>query len=253
MARRRGSKRRRRGRLSFLYKLLAVLAICAAIVTGLTMFFRVEVIEIRGNSRYTEEEIRAACAVEPDSNMYLLNKYAVVQRLQGELPYIELVHIDRVLPDRLVVTVTECSHTYAITQGGVTWIFSSSGKIVDRAEAGQAPEMPAVDGCTLLAPSVGTELVMEEEEGGKRQESLKALLKAAESAGMTDRLTGYHLESDSQLTADYEGRFAVQMPYGADYTYMLTYLTMVMEQLGSNESGVIDLTVPGEAHVITDT
>ena len=42
------------------------------------------------------------------------------------------------------------------------------------------------------------------------------------------------------------------MPYGADYTYMLTYLGMVIAQLDSGETGIIDLTIPGEAHVSAD-
>lgn len=41
MARRRHSnRRRRRGNFGFLYKLLSVLVICAAVVMALTLFFR---------------------------------------------------------------------------------------------------------------------------------------------------------------------------------------------------------------------
>ena len=69
MARKRGSKRRRRGRFSFLYKLLAVLATCAVIVVALTLFFRVEDIRVSGNIRYTEEDIRNATGVDLGSNM----------------------------------------------------------------------------------------------------------------------------------------------------------------------------------------
>ena len=95
MARKRGSKRRRRGRFSFLYKLLAVLATCAVIVIALTLFFRVETIRVSGNIRYTEEEIQAATGVELGSNMYLLNKFEVQRRLREALPYIDSVQIRR--------------------------------------------------------------------------------------------------------------------------------------------------------------
>ena len=253
MARKRGSKRRRRGRFSFLYKLLAVLAACAVVVTALTLFFRVETIQVNGTIRYTEDDVRKACGVELDSNMYLLNKFEVQRQLREALPYIEDVRIRRVLPDRLVITVTECSHVYAVKQADVSWVFSSSGRIVDRMESHEARYLPQVDGCQLLAPSLGTKIQMDfEEEQDIRQESLLHLLEAAEAAGEVGRISGYHLENPERLSMDYAGRFEVRMPYGADYTYMLTYLEMVMEQLGSNESGIIDLTVPGEAHVITD-
>ena len=50
MARRRHSnRRRRRGNFGFLYKLLSVLVICAAVVMALTLFFRVDTIERHGD------------------------------------------------------------------------------------------------------------------------------------------------------------------------------------------------------------
>ena len=253
MARKRGSKRRRRGRFAFLYKILAVLAICAAVITALTMFFRVGEIEVSGNVRYTEDEVRAATGVVMDSNLYMLNKYEIQARILEELPYIETVRINRMLPDRLIVQVTECADTYAVTQGEVAWIFSSSGKIVGREEAAYARLLPQVRGCTLLAPSVGTKLVLEQtDEQTARLESLLALLNAAEESGVMGKISSYDLSQEKVLSMDYAGRFEVQMPYKADYGYLLTYLDVVLAQLESNETGIIDFTVEGEAHVITN-
>ena len=49
MARRRHSnQRRRRGSFGFLYKLLSMLVICAAIIVALTLFFRVDTVKISG-------------------------------------------------------------------------------------------------------------------------------------------------------------------------------------------------------------
>ena len=253
MGRKRGVKRLRRGRFAFLYKLLAVLVTCAAVVTALTLFFRVEHIRVEGVVRYTEDDVRKASGVELESNMYLLNKFEVQQRLREELPYIENVRIHRVLPNQLVITVTECGHVYAVVQDDIAWVFSSSGRIVDRMEVREARYLPQIDGCTLLAPSLGTKIAAEaEDERDTRQESLLALLKAAEEAGEVGRISAYHLSDREVLSIDYAGRFEVRMPYDADYDYMLAYLEIVMGQLSSNETGIIDLTVPGEAHVITE-
>ena len=60
MARRKHTKRRRgRGGFGFLYKLLSVLLICGAILTAMTLFFRVGGIVVTGQKRYTAEEIEA--------------------------------------------------------------------------------------------------------------------------------------------------------------------------------------------------
>ena len=51
MARRTSRRRRRRGRYGFLYKLVSVLLVCAAVVAALTLFFKVNTIVVTGQSR----------------------------------------------------------------------------------------------------------------------------------------------------------------------------------------------------------
>ena len=54
MARNRSTnRRRRRGRFSFLTKLLCILLIAGAVVAALTIFFKVQSITVSGNARYT--------------------------------------------------------------------------------------------------------------------------------------------------------------------------------------------------------
>ena len=75
MARRRNSnRRRRRGRFVFLYKLLSILVICGVIIAALTLFFRVDSVEIQGNQRYTTEEVRKESGVGTGEKLCLLNK-----------------------------------------------------------------------------------------------------------------------------------------------------------------------------------
>ena len=62
MARRRNSnRRRRRGSFGFLYKMLSVLVICTAIIAALTLFFRVNAIQVSGQQRYTDEHHANRC------------------------------------------------------------------------------------------------------------------------------------------------------------------------------------------------
>ena len=55
--RNRRRRRKRKGSFSFLYKLLMFFVICGAIVAAMAVFFKVDSIEVTGNSRYTPEEI----------------------------------------------------------------------------------------------------------------------------------------------------------------------------------------------------
>ena len=244
MARRHGRGRRGR-RFGVLYKLLTLVVVCAAAVLALTLFFKVESVEVTGNSRYSAQEIHDACGVSLGDNLYLLSKPDMVQRLHQQLPYIDEVRITRRLPNTLCVQVTEFSTVYAVEQEGTVWLLTSGGKIVET--AAERGDTPLIDGCELLAPSLGGDVSFALELQN-RQESLFALLTALESAELTGDVRAIHLGDPTVLSMDYTERFTVEMPYGADYPRLLRYLTLVIEELETNLTGVIDLTRDGEPH-----
>ena len=244
MARRHGRGRRGR-RFGVLYKLLTLVVVCAAAVLALTLFFKVESVEVTGNSRYSAQEIQDACGVSLGDNLYLLSKPDMVQRLHQRLPYIDEVRITRSLPNTLRVQVTEFTTVYAVEQEGTVWLLTSGGKIVET--AAERGDVPLIDGCELLAPSLGGDVSFALELQN-RQESLFALLTALESAELTGAVRAIHLGDPTVLSMDYTERFTVEMPYGADYPRLLRYLTLVIEELETNLTGVIDLTRDGEPH-----
>ena len=244
MARRHGRGRRGR-RFGVLYKLLTLVVVCAAAVLALTLFFKVESVEVTGNSRYSAQEIQDACGVQLGDNLYLLSKPDMVQRLHQRLPYIDEVRITRRLPNTLCVQVTEFSTVYAVEQEGTVWLLTSGGKIVET--AAERGDVPLIDGCELLAPSLSGDVSFALELQN-RQESLFALLTALESAELTEGVRAIHLGDPTVLTMDYTERFSVEMPYSADYPRLLRYLTLVIEELETNLTGVIDLTRDGEPH-----
>ena len=244
MARRHGRGRRGR-RFGVLYKLLTLVVVCAAAVLALTLFFKVESVEVTGNSRYSAQEIQDACGVSLGDNLYLLSKPDMVQRLHQQLPSIDEVRITRRLPNTLCVQVTEFSTVYAVEQEGTVWLLTSGGKIVET--AAEWGDTPLIAGCELLAPSLGGDVSFALELQN-RQESLFALLTALESAELTGDVRAIHLGDPTVLSMDYTESFTVEMPYGADYPRLLRYLTLVIEELETNLTGVIDLTRDGEPH-----
>ena len=145
MARRRHSnRRRRRGNFGFLYKLLSVLVICAAVVMALTLFFRVDTIEVTGTERYTEKDVIEASGIQLGDNLFLLNKYEAARSIAEQLPYIDIedIRIRRELPDTLLIDVAECGTPLAVIQDGSAWLLSPKGKIVEHGDADDIIERP---------------------------------------------------------------------------------------------------------------
>ncbi len=243
MARRRHSnRRRRRGNFGFLYKLLSVLVICAAVVMALTLFFRVDTIEVTGTERYTEKDVIEASGIQLGDNLFLLNKYEAARSIAEQLPYIDIedIWIRRELPDTLLIDVAECGTPLAMIQDGSAWLVSPKGKIVEQLPAAQAGDYAVIDGCELLAPSVGTDIALATE-FANQQTSLLDLLAALAEAGLTDQVDAIHLGDRSQLTMEYAGRFTVEMAYGADYGLALRILEGAVSQLETNQKGTLRL------------
>lgn len=229
MAKRRHSnRRRRRGSFGFLYKLLSILVISVAIVLALTLFFRVDSIEVSGQQRYTDDEVRDASGIQLGDNLILLNKYDAAGSIVDSLPYIEDTRINRKLPSTLIIEVTECGTPLAVIQDGYTWLISSRGKIVDQMDIAAAADFAVVSGCQLLSPSIGTKVALATD-FSTQQSSLLELLAALEKAGMMDQVDGIRLDDLSAIYMDYDGRFTVKMPYSADYIQKMKILQMALE------------------------
>ena len=247
MAKRRNSnRRRRRGSFGFLYKLLSMLVICGALIAAITLFFKVNHIEVSGQQRYTADEIRIATGIQIGDNLFLLDKYDVADGIIEALPYIEKIRINRKLPDTMLIQVEECSEPLALVQDGSTWLISPKGKIVEQTDEVFAENYASISGCQLLAPSVGTKIALATEYTTK-QTSLLELLAALSEAGMLEQLDGLRLDNDKELKMDYAGRFTVVMPYEADYAYQLRYLTAILAggKIQDNMTGTFDMTQEG--------
>lgn len=249
MARRNRSNRRsRRGRFSFLYKLLCLALIAGAIVAALAVFFKADHLEITGNSRYSVQQIREASGVSEGDNLYLMNKYAVARRIQAALPYVETVNIHRRLPDTLCISVTECRHLVSLEQEGKIWIISDGGRIVDCVT--QAPSgAVAVTGIALTGPQIG-DLATTDETYDAPWQNLLAILQQLRNKGMMQDVQAVHLENADLITLRYLDRFDVQIPWNADFDYKLDFLAAVVAKLEENEQGTLILTKDGEARFV---
>ena len=238
--RNRRRRRRRKGSFSFLYKLLVFFVICGAIVAALAVFFKVDTIEVTGNSRYTAQEIADSAGLHVGDNLFLINKFNASESITRNLPYIPSVRISRKLPDTLCIQVEENGTLCAIEQPGGDWLLSGSGKLVEQAAAGE--DVTHIVGLTPVDPQVGMPLqVAAEQESAK--ESLLQLLQALEQRDALGRCQQISVADATVITLRFDGRFDVLLSPDDDFGYKLDCLLAVVDtKLEQNEKGTIDLT-----------
>ena len=97
----RAAGKARQVRSSALGKLLIMLAVVAAIVFGVAIFFKVNTIEIQGNTVYSADQIIEASQIQQGDNLLTVNKALAVGNIKAALPYVEDVSIARSLPRSL--------------------------------------------------------------------------------------------------------------------------------------------------------
>lgn len=235
-------RRRRRGSLGRLLRPLSVLLAAVAVVAALTLFFKVDKIEVTGSSRYQAEEIIAASGVERGDNLILLDRRKTAQRLYTELPYITQVQVNLKFPDTLLVEVTEVQAIASIQGAGAHWLLSAKGKLVELADESTAADYLAISGVEAVSPTVSQMLELPEDSPLTR-ERLAVLLEALESRGMLARVDGLDLSDRDILVLGYDGRFQVEMFYDADFDFKLHCLQEAVDLLEPNERGILRMTM----------
>ncbi len=244
MATGRNNRRRRRSRRRFgpLFKLLCVLTAAAALTLGATVFFQVENIVVSGNSRYTQQEIIDAVGIQAGDNLFRMNKFSLIRQAEERLPYLEDVVIRRSLPSTIVITVTEWEAVAQLPGGGGQWLVSVGGKLLE--EATQESGVMTVTGLTVLAPQVGQQVAVSQEET-PRLEALLELLQVLEEQEMLAKVSSLELSS-TRITMRYEDRFTVKLLLNADFAYRISMLQEAVadlnQRMGEDVRGTLDLT-----------
>jgi len=157
MAGRKKQEKNRRPSSGVAVRLIIMLAVVAAIVFGVAIFFKVTTIEVQGNTLYSAEDVIAASGIEPGDNLLLVNKATTAGNILAALPYVEEVRgIVRSLPDTVVIQIQESEASFAVqTDVNTTWLVNSRGKALEKVE-GELPEgQPQILGVSVKAPAAG--------------------------------------------------------------------------------------------------
>lgn len=244
MAARHNRRRRRRGRFSFLYKLLSVVLIVCAIVAGSVIFFRVEEITVSGSTVYSSDEIIAASEVAVGDNLFLVGRPSTSKKILEQLPYIREVNVRAVLPSTLAITVSECTVAGVVEgEDGSFWVLDTTGKLLEQGSSALKEQYPLISGIAPILPEIGMPIAVAVEQLS-RLDSLKGLLAALEERGMLGEMDDIDLSGPADILMGFQGRFTVEIPlYDTDFSSSMNWLQAAAEYLGENQTGTIDLTL----------
>ncbi len=243
-------KKRRRKR-SALFAPLSFLIICAALVFAMSVFFRVSGIEVEGNSLYSREEIIEASGIEEGDNLFFINRFSAISRIFAKLPYVEKAVINRTLPNKLVIVVSESRPIACASAEDGTWAIDRSCKLLSKADGADLRGLIRIEGLTPIAPEAGQIIAPGEAESPKVS-YLSEILTQIESLGLRDRITYIDMSGISNPTFDYIGRFTVKLGTNENVEYKFQCLLSAVDALSEGDRGTLDLSIDKRAHLTYD-
>ena len=137
-------------------QLITVLAVVAAFMIGLSVFFKVKVITVSGATVYSPYSIQEASGITEGDNLLTFSRARAASQIRAKLPYVKSVRIGIKLPDTVNIEIKEDGVVYAIQDDtGIWWLMNSDGKVTEMANNSTASNYTQIVGVTLTDPAVG--------------------------------------------------------------------------------------------------
>lgn len=231
-----------------LFAPLSFLLVCAAIVFGMGVFFRVQTIEVRGAVTYSDEEVIEASGIDEGDNLFFINRISASSRIFSRLPFVESASIERSLPNKIVITVEESYALAYVDWEGQCWMMTGSCKMLGSGAGEELNGLIHVLNVTPLSPSAGETMAVDPSESLKLT-YLQTLLHAMETLGMTSDVTELDMQNAASPTFRYLDRFTVKMGANDNTDYKLRMLLSAVEQMDGSVMGTVDLSEGTTVHV----
>jgi len=223
-------------------RILLLIMVTLIALCSLLLCFRVKTITCEGNSIYTDQQLINAAGVSVGENLVTVQKAKAAGRIMTALPFVESVHIERVLPDTIVIHISEASAAFVISDGQDGYfLINSEGILSKHLDSTEAADYPVVTGIILENPELDGSI----EECTKNLEGVKAVLAlfdALNTYGLTGGVNEINVALLSDISLKYEKRFTVYFGTTKDLTYKVSYLAAMLRDWDDNHAGSIDLT-----------
>ncbi len=229
-------RRRRTGRQTLHYLLILLVAMAVLTILSFTVFFKIEKIEVVGNTKYADQQLIAQSGISIGDNLFRISQKNIKKALMEKFPYVEDVKLKRSFPPKLTIQITQEIPLGAVnTQTGYV-VIGCSGKVLETGVHTLPENITVVNGMYLSLPEVGHWLgetvetgdlsyspeVVAEIEAYRKQES------DSQKSKKTDKV---------ELEKEWRAKSANTEE---EYFKMLTYLVDAVEETGFGKITLAD-------------
>jgi len=241
----------RKKRRKSLFAPISILLVGVAVIFGMGVFFRVQEIEVTGSVSYTDEEVIDASGIDIGDNLFFINRISASSRIFSRLPFVEEASIERILPNKLVITVDESFALAYVSWEGQSWMMTGNCKLLGSGEGDELSGLIHVLNVFPTNPKAGEIMTVEAGESLKLT-YLQTLLHAMQQLGITTDVADLDMQNPANPTFRYLDRFTVKMGPNDNTEYKLRMLLSAVDQMESDITGTVDLSEGTTVHMSPD-
>ena len=253
-----------------LLQLLTVTAIVAALVLGMSVFFKVENITVAGAETYSTQAVQDASGIQVGDNLLTFSKASASAKIRAKLSYVDNIRIGIKLPDTVIIYIEELDVAYAVKSGlGDWWLINSDGRVVDQIDSKQASGYTQVLGVQLDNPQIGSQAVAADfvmqnltpegetqaadatmemaaaapivVTGAQRLSSALQILKALEANDIVGEAASVEVSDLEDITLWYGSRYEVLLGDTTRMDYKIACMNDAILQMSEYQSGILDI------------
>ncbi|WP_099203743.1 cell division protein FtsQ/DivIB [Scatolibacter rhodanostii] len=225
-----------------LKKALRVIVTIFALVTILLVFiflvFKVDIVQVTGESVYSSEEITEASGISKGGNLILLSSRAAQEKIIQKLPYIESIKINRKLPGTIEIAVTPLKVAVSIQQEK-SWVHAnSSGRIAEISTTLPTDTIQIV-GLTLENPTVGNLIEIADD---AQQTVYQEVFQTLTNADVLNSCKSIDFADLYNISLNYEDRVTIKLGSATELPDKLDFaLGLIRDQIAADEKGTLDV------------
>ena len=245
----RSERQRRQVKRSFRRKvtrrLVFLLLTLGMAFLAVTIFFRVNTLDITGTPHYSAKRFPSAGRGKRGQPLYLPHG-RIGKKDFEKYPYLSDVSVERQLPDTLVIKATDAVPVVALDmQGGGYFLADADGKLLE--QTAQIPEgVASVTGVILSDATPGHFLSSEDTD---RAAPLVALTQALEKQEMISDVDFINVSALYDVRFSYQGRLDVRLGETTQLTEKLRMLErIVQDELSPSDVNIVYLSDPTTAY-----
>jgi len=230
------------------YTVVIILIIAAAIVLSLTVFFKIQSVNVTGDDIYNAETITAASGLNVGENMFRTSKKDIAAKIETALPYVESVQIKRSPTGKVTLNVTAAKAELAVDCGESYLLLSKSGKILEDGVVSINEDVATVVASALTCLTPGETVAFENEQDAQTLVNIKSVINEKQ----LEKITEINITDYSSVILTYDMRITLEIGTAAGFGEKTDFIKATLDKLNSDEpnfEGNIDFTVENKAFV----